>query len=112
MDFSDGPYLDENAGTTTLTPSSASGLAVTLDASGTDGLNGDRGFLSSDVGRSVRLRHGGTWDWAMIVERLGPTQVKVDMRAGSGGTGARQLGAWSETTGYPSCVTFHEQRLC
>lgn len=115
VDFSDGPYLDENTGSTTLTPTAVSGLGVTLNASDTAGINGGRGFLAGDVGRAVRLKHGGTWGWATIIEHLGATRVKVDIRASFGGTGATdawRLGAWSDTTGYPACVTFHEQRLC
>lgn len=115
VDFSDGPYLDENAGPTTLTPAAASGLAVLLTASGTLGLNEGRGFLASDVGRAIRLKHGSSWGWGTIVECLAPTQVKIDVRTDFGGTGATdawRMGAWSDTTGYPACVTFHEQRLC
>lgn len=115
VDFADGPYLEEHGGATTLTPAAASGLAVTVTASQTEGINADRGFLSTDIGRSLRLKHGTTWGWATITEHLGPTQVKVDVRADFGGTGAVtawRLGAWSQTTGYPACVTFHEQRLC
>lgn len=115
VDFLDGPYLDENTDTTTLTPAASSGLAVTLNASNTTGLNEGRGFLPSDIGRAIRLKHGSNWGWATIVEYVGPTSVKVDIRADFGGTGptdAWRLGAWSDTTGYPACVTFHEQRLC
>lgn len=115
VDFSDGPYLEEHGGATTLTPAAASGLAVIVTASQTDGINDNRGFLPTDIGRNVRLKHGVNWGWATIVEHLGPTQVKVDVRADFGGTGAVtawRLGAWSQTSGYPACVTFHEQRLC
>ena len=86
-----------------------------LTASGTDGINRDRGFLAGDVGRAVRIKHGATWGWATIIEYLGPTSVRMDVRSDFGGTSAVtawRLGAWSQTTGYPTCVTFHEQRLC
>lgn len=52
--FTDGPYLDANTTTTTLTPSGTSG-SVTLTASSTTGINSGSGFLSTDVGRQVRL---------------------------------------------------------
>jgi len=53
--FSDGPYLDINATTTTLTPSAASG-SITLTASSTAGINNNYGFASSDIGRLVRFQ--------------------------------------------------------
>ena len=115
VDFGDGPYLDENITGTTFVPGASSGLGISLTASATDGINADRGFLTTDVGRAVRLKHGSTWGWATIVEYLGPMQVRIDVRSNFGGTSAVtawRLGAWSGSTGYPTCVTFHEQRLC
>lgn len=115
IDFTDGPYLAENTGTTTLTPGAATGLGVTLTASAVDGINAGRGFREADIGRPVRLKHGANWGWGTIIEYVSATEVKIDVRADFGGTGAVsawRLGAWSTGTGYPTCVTFHEQRLC
>lgn len=53
--FNDGPYLDINATTTTLTPSAASG-SITLTASSTLGINSNYGFASTDIGRLVRFQ--------------------------------------------------------
>lgn len=52
--FTDGPYLDVNATTTTMTPGGTSG-SVSLTASSTTGINDGAGFVSTDIGRMVRL---------------------------------------------------------
>lgn len=90
-EFLDGPYLDTNSGPVTLTPSHTTGFSRTLTAS-------DSLFTYDDVGRAVRLQHGSTWGWAVI--------------GGVAATSAWRLGAWSKRTGWPACVSFHEQRLC
>lgn len=48
--FTDGPYLDENTTTTTITPSATTG-SVTLTASTAI-------FASTDVGRQIRIKSG------------------------------------------------------
>jgi hypothetical protein len=63
--FQDGPYLTLNTTTTTLTPSGTSGT-VTITASSTAGINNGAGFLSTDVGRLIRLKQGGVWLWCTI----------------------------------------------
>ncbi|MBV5325385.1 MAG: hypothetical protein J0626_09010, partial [Rhodospirillaceae bacterium] len=40
--------------------------------------------------------------------------MKIDIKGNFGGTGAMpswRLGAWSATSGWPSTITFHEERL-
>ena len=90
-------------------------------------------FASTDVGRSIRLGFGNRWSWGRITTYTSTSQVTVTLEedlprdphdatniAGnqaasapdSGITFDWRLGAWSDTTGYPSCVCFHEQRLC
>lgn len=54
--FEDGPWLEENIETTTLTPSATSG-SITITASATTGINNGDGFQSTDVGRLVRIGH-------------------------------------------------------
>jgi hypothetical protein len=54
--FEDGPWLDENIETTTLTPSGTTG-SVNITASATTGINNGDGFQSTDVGRLVRIGH-------------------------------------------------------
>jgi hypothetical protein len=52
--FIDGPYLDPPGDGSTLTPSAKTGT-ITLTASALGSINAGRGFLSTDVGRLVRL---------------------------------------------------------
>lgn len=118
----DGPYLDENTTDTTLAPSAVSGT-VTLTASAVTGINGDAGFKATDVGRLVRIRNGSgsalRWGWLEITAWTSPTQVTAAVKGSDdddsddlGGTdavAAWRLGLWSETTGWPSVVTFSNQ---
>ena len=55
--FEDGPYLDENTTTTTMTPGATTGTGVTLTASAVTGINGGDGFQTTDVGRQIRIGH-------------------------------------------------------
>lgn len=107
IDFQDGPYLDENVGTVTLAPAATSGGAVTLTASAAL-------FAATDIGRLVRLKHASLWGWAKITAFTSATQVTISIKSTFGGTAAVttwRLGAWSDTTGWPGAVTFHEERL-
>lgn len=107
ISFIDGPYLDENTAATTLAPAATTGSAVTLTAS-------TALFDTVDVGRLVRLRHGTQWGWGRIVGFTNAAVVTIDIKGNFGGTGAVtawRLGAWSDRTGWPSSITFHEERL-
>jgi hypothetical protein len=113
FDFQDGPYLDVNTTSTTLNPSASTG-AITITASSTTGINNDQGFLATDVGRLIRLQHAGTWGWVEITAVTSTTLVSATVRGTLGGTTAVttwRLGAWSDTTGWPEAVQFHQQRL-
>ena len=111
VDFTDGPYLDDNITTTTLNPGSHTvGTGVAVVASATTGINGGSGFQSTDVGRLIRFRSGYMKVTAVtdtlnitveIIEDLGSATASTDFA----------LGAFSDTTGHPTCVTFFEQRL-
>ncbi|MBK7366146.1 MAG: hypothetical protein IPI97_14610 [Nitrosomonas sp.] len=114
IDILDGPYLPTNSTTTTLTPSAATG-AITITASAVTGINNNQGFLATDVGRLVRIRNtGSVWGYAKITGFTSSTVVNADVKstfgAGTAGTTWR-LGVWSETTGYPAAIVFHEDRL-
>jgi hypothetical protein len=104
----DGPYLEVNAEAgKTLAPSAATG-SVTITAAGFSP------FVAADVGRPLRIRHGATWGWARITGIVSASQVSADVGAAFGGTSASpdwRLGAWSDVNGWPTCVTFHEERL-
>jgi hypothetical protein len=110
--FDNGPFLDHNTSTTTLTPSATTGNGITITASAITGINNNTGFQSTDVGRLVHLGTGN--GHAEITSVTNTTVVVADVIETLSGTAATadwSLGAWSETTGYPSTVSFYEQRL-
>lgn len=102
--FQDGPYGDQETAIT-VTPSAASG-AVTLTASAAL-------FVSTDVGRTIRLLHGSTWGWARISAFTSSTVVSANVGAAFGATtasAAYRLGVWTAANN-PSSVTFWQNRL-
>jgi hypothetical protein len=109
--FTDGPYLATNTTTTTLTPASASvGTGVNITASAVTGINGGVGWLATDVGRILKFNSGK----AIITARTNTTVVVATITTAftnTDATAAFNLGAFSDTTGHPSCVSFFEQRL-
>lgn len=113
--FSDGPFLNTNTETTTLVLSATSG-SVTVTASAVTGINGGSGFLASDIGRQIRWKDAaGNWTFLTITARADTTHVTatIDGPNASATTATInwRLGVWSETTGYPAAVTFHQNRL-
>jgi len=101
------PFLDENIGTTTIAPSATTGSGITLTASANL-------FVSTDVGRYVRIDQGSDFGYAMITAYSTATSVTATVIDNFVSTSAQttwRLGAFSDTTGYPSSVTFFEQRL-
>jgi hypothetical protein len=199
--FTDGPYLSENVTETTLDAGASEGDGVTITASAVTGINDDQGFLTTDVGRLIRLRTSlkddetvrtgwitsitdngsglirvksknhqlstgqvvdvsgvtgptytvnGNWEvividaelfdlassatgavltvfsqtgakfetsglvgYGVIATRVSATEITVDIeeKIPSSSTVAWRLGAWSDTTGYPAIVAFHQERL-
>jgi hypothetical protein len=104
--FTDGPYLATNVSVVTITPSATSG-SVTLTASSSI-------FVSTDVGRLVRIKHSSTWGYATITAYTSGTVVTATVNRNFGATTASvdwRLGLYSATTGYPSCSMFFEDRL-
>ena len=111
VEFTDGPYLDDNITTTTLTSSAHTvGTGRTLTASSTTGINNDQGWLSTDVGREVTFRDGYGKITGYTSSTVVTWEILEDTGSGSHSTDW-SLGAFSDTTGHPSCVTFFEQRL-
>ena len=101
--FTDGPYLAPNTTSTTLTPSATTGTGITITASAD-------AFVSTDVGRFVSFSNG----YAKITAYASATSVTADVKDDFDNTTATadwKLGAFSDTTGHPSCVSFFEQRL-
>ena len=111
VDFTDGPYMDENISSTTISTSAHTvGTGRTLTASSTTGINDNTGFQTTDVGRLIRFRDG----YGKITARTSTTVVTIEILEDMGSSSASanwSLGAFSDTTGHPSCVTFFEQRL-
>ncbi len=107
--WQDGPYGDTNVeAAKTLQPAATDGLGVSVTAAG------QAPFVATDVGRLLRIKNGTDWGYAVITEVVSETELKVDVRRAFAATTAAvdwALGAWSKTTGYPSTVTFFEQRF-
>ena len=126
--FLDGPYLTQNATSTTLTASATTGV-VTITASSGFGINYTGanpgtgvGFKSSDVGRQIRIKTAGSWGWLVITAWTDSTHVQAQVQAavpggasypldGTAATTVWALGKWSNTTGFPYCGTFWQNRL-
>lgn len=111
----DGPWGPVNTTTTTFTPSGTSGT-VTITASNTNGINNGSGFVTTDVGRHIRILSGGKWGSAKINSITSTTVVSVttftDFDFGATtATDNWRLGIWSNTTGWPTTATFYQQRL-
>lgn len=112
--FTDGPYDSQNATATTLTPSAATGSGVTLTASAVTGINNNTGFKTTDVGRLIRILQGSVWGYVVITGWTSTTVVTVTVLSTLTDTTAKsiwRMGIWSDTTGYPTCGTFFEDRL-
>jgi hypothetical protein len=113
--FRDGPYLPTNSTTTTLGLSGTTG-SVTVTASAVTGINNDAGFAATDVDRIIRWKDAaGNWTWLQITAFTSTTVVTADIvGADASATTATinwRLGLWSETTGYPAAIGFHQDRL-
>lgn len=80
-------------------------------------------FASTDVGRQFRLNYFSAQTWGKITAFTGAFDVDVQLfedvplstsdptqLSNAGTTDSWKLGAWSDTTGWPSTMTFHEQR--
>ena len=93
-------------------------------------------FVSTDVGRHIRLNYSGDWCWCKITGYTSSTVVSVSMESdpaydpnqrdsrsasnllfteprifNNGVTSDFKMGAWSDSTGWPSHSKFHQDRL-
>ena len=106
-----GPFMDHNVETTTLSPSHKSvGQTTTVTASAVTGINVNQGFLSTDVGRLLHIKDGHLKITSVTSTTVVVGTVIIDLNE-TGSTTDFALGSFSDTTGYPACVTFFEQRL-
>ena len=105
-EFVNGPWLDRNVSDTTLNPSGTTGT-VTIAAS-------DSTFVSTDVGRLVRIDEGADFGWAEITIFTSDVLVTADVKDDFVSATAQKawlLGAFSVTTGFASSVAFFEDRI-
>ena len=106
-----GPFMDHNVETTTLQAShKVVGATTTVTASSTTGINVNQGFLSTDVGRLLHISSGHLKITSVTSTTVVVGTVIQDLSTVLATTDFA-LGSFSDTTGYPSCVTFFEQRL-
>ena len=111
VEFTNGPFMDHNIETTTITASHTNtGQTGTLTISSTTGVNSNQGWLSTDVGRLVHMLDGHVKITGYTSSTVVNMEVLSDISNGSATTDFA-LGSFSSTTGHPSCVTFFEQRL-
>ena len=111
VDILNGPFQDHNLTTTTMSASHTSvGSTGTLTISSTTGVNNNQGWLTTDVGRLIHLKDGHY----KITGRTSATVVTSVCKASPSSASSTDdwaLGAFSDTTGHPTCVSFFEQRL-
>ncbi len=106
-----GPFMDHNVETTTLQAShKVVGATTTVTFSSTTGINVNQGFLSTDVGRLLHISNGHLKITSVTSTTVVVGTVIKDLSTVLATTDFA-LGSFSDTTGYPSCVTFFEQRL-
>jgi hypothetical protein len=91
-------------------------VTFNLVASSTTGINDGQGFLTTDVGRLIRVyQQDGFWRSLEITARTNSTTVTVKLQ-GEPLYSSRVLrrwrfGAYSDTTGWPTVATFFEDRM-
>ena len=112
VDFGNGPFMDHNVETTTANPSHKTvGSTTTVTFSAVTGINNGAGFLSTDVGRLVHIKDGHFKITSITSTTIVVGTVIIDLGISSSTTTDFALGSFSNTSGFPSCVTFFEQRL-
>ena len=89
---------------------------VTLTASAVTGINRGAGFVSTDVGRHIRLLSEDVyWHWFKIVSVTSTTEVEAELYSppipSLKGSTSWRLGAFSETSGWPARCTLYQERL-
>ncbi len=94
----------------------ASVASFNLVASSTTGINNDKGFLATDVGRLIRLKGSdNAWRSVEITARNSATSVTVRLLGepllDTKSIKQWRLGYWSDTTGWPATGDFFEDRL-
>jgi hypothetical protein len=89
---------------------------VEFDASSANGINGGQGFLATDVNRLLSFKGSdGRWRSFLITQILSNLRVLTvpqgDALLNTTASAEWKLGYWSDTTGWPTCGTFFQDRL-
>lgn len=89
---------------------------ITLTASAITGINRDKGFQATDVGRLIRLKGADNFWRSLRIKTVNSTTVVVATLEGEPLPNMKaikqwRLGYWSDTTGWPTCSTFFDDRL-
>ena len=113
--FQDGPFLNTNSTDTTFTLGGTTG-SVSVTASSITGINSGAGFQSTDVGRLIRFKDpASNWTWLKVTAHTSTTIVTATIEGADASAGTAttewRMGVWSDTTGWPATVTFHQDRL-
>jgi len=77
LEFSYGPFLDENSEATTFSASDIYGSGITVTASSIVGINDGVGFKTTDVGRLIKIGYGT--GYGIITARSSATQITIDI---------------------------------
>lgn len=121
--FRDGPFLqsqpivgDQLGTAAVMTLSGVTGNITITQAAGAPAnypINGNQGFLPSDVGRLFRGLSGLFWGYAVITGYVSPTVVNARVISifNAVGQARWQLGLWNGYDGYPGAVSFFQDRL-
>lgn len=100
-----------------LTPKTPKPFNLTFSAAAKLNVNRGDGFVSTDVGRLIRLyQTDGAWRTVKITAVVSSTVVTVECQdealLGLEDIVRWRLGAFSDTTGWPTNGVFHADRLC
>lgn len=92
------------------------GAANTIVASSNSGINSGAGFKATDVGRLLRVKgKDGNWRPLKVTSYVSATQVQATPQREpffeSVTTTEWRLGLFSDTSGWPTCAVFFDDRL-
>lgn len=99
-----------------LVMTSPDSRSLTLTANGVSGVNKDAGFLATDIGRLIRGKcTDGFWRnfriTARSTDRIVTATLEDDPLPSTAPMLEWRLGYWSDTTGWPTCGVFFEDRM-
>ena len=116
--------MHATTGVLTLSNRTITGTITSTESIFVADVGGGTPVPSSDRGRHIRMNFTSDQLWAKIVTVPTDKTVTVTLKdpmplkiedpttyKDDGKTDVYKLGAWSDTTGWPTCCTFHEERL-